>query len=396
MAKSRKSVRAAEWPARRPRISPDAGHVFAALGDEEPVLALALARARRELLPLTGVCGVGIGRPYSERRRQYWPKSRAWLGLAIRVYVEKKRRRVAPSARLPSVIEVFDPCSERTVEVPVDVVSAAGIGARRSARPRLNAGREWPTAGTLQPGRLFAYGRDSAAQTPARLDYGRTSLGTLGAMVRMQDQRLFAISAGHVFTRPCADEFRAPSGARAVGAHGATWDRTVPGAFYPATTRVGARVRDVMAFEPPSSLCGPIGAWPPGFLGELATYEDYKAAVLATSTNAFTWVERNGVGVGVPADLEAALSDFQPPLNCGGVAHYVPYTLTWPLRFTTASTTIGGDSGAGVFVRATDRPGSRLLAFHFMEWGDKSYAIDARTFFEAVFGGLPGSTFDFA
>jgi hypothetical protein len=102
--------------------------------------------------------------------------------------------------------------------------------------------------------------------------------------------------------------------------------------------------------------------------------------------------------MGLPIDLQAGLDVFNPRV-CPNMA--TNYRYVWPYRLVggAAQQTIGGDSGAGVFVPAIDKPGfCRLLGFHFLHDSEslRGYALDGSVFFKRAFGTISHSGFTFA
>jgi hypothetical protein len=346
-----------------------------------PALNAAYREAQRRFLGKPGVCGIGLGRAFSESDGDYRG------GLCIKVSVVKKMKtaEIRPADRIPGSITVSVPGSKRRARIPIDVVE---IGSAKQAE----AERPWPSAGALRVGRLFSFGRQTAPAGSTPFADGDAVLGTTGALLRA-GQSWFATSAGHVFTETCKDKYDRPEGVRAVGCQDRSWERVQGADFSPATIKLGTRISDVMIFAVPAALRPDGGrGWPPGFAGKIATTKDIEAALDATTTTGFVWVERGaGIPTRIPIDLQEGLQHFKPLVRCGNQQVEFAYVFTWRCRFTEAANTLGGDSGAPVFL---DAPEPRLLGFHFLEAGEYSYAMDALLFFRQYVG-EPGTDFDF-
>jgi hypothetical protein len=231
-------------------------------------------------------------------------------------------------------------------------------------------------------------------------------------MVRLHSNGLlYAITAGHTFTDPCNCGFTIPDENLALGANGTDWTPVARSAFFPPSIDTGSFVRDVVLFEIPTKWLPPAGAplLPTKFLPELATPEDRAAAIEAEDDSGLLLVERrapNGASGfhELPVDLAEGFPDFLADACQNGAAP-MAFALTWRLRFTRATsatpdafvTSIAGDSGAPVYIRAIDRPGFfRILGIHFLELKDSahggwmSYAMDAVSFFREVLHSKPG------
>jgi len=352
-----------------------------------PALKAAYAEARRRFEGRPGVLGVGIGRRFHESANGYSPQRDAHDGLCLKIFVERKRDAVPRRERIPKWLVVSVPGRRKRVRVDVDVV-AAGDPSRRREPARQDAGRAWPHHGLIDPGHLFAFGRAPAAQTPSPFRPSDAELGTTGALLRFVDGSKWAVSAGHVFTSPCDDRYGAPTTPRALGVRDATWDTTAADGFYPPTILGSIGIRDLMLFPVPPQFLPADGAatWPDGFDGTLATQADIERAILDERPTAFLWVDRYGARPrALPVDLEAAIPVFEARVKCSGATRSFTYVTTWPLRFLPgAETTIGGDSGAPVFLWGEDNTTCRMLGMHFLEWKNHSFAMDARSFLREV------------
>ncbi|MCG8689493.1 MAG: hypothetical protein MI892_31760, partial [Desulfobacterales bacterium] len=318
-------------------------------------------------------------------------------GLCIKILVERKKRPAHKKERIPSSIYVT--VNNDRKRVPLDVMS---VGDDKDDSPivtRMNDGRGWPVAGSIQPGRLFAFGVKTADQINAEFPESKEEvrLGTTGAIVHFGDETYYGISAGHIFTDPCVPDPVRPHGIRAIGALGNNWVEVTGEGFYPPTIKSGDWIRDVMLFPVPQPLKPDIEtiSWPPDFTRELATPEDIDYAVQAETATGFVWIDRGGdFPEAIPVDLEAGFPLFETQVGCfSGAVKTLTYRMTWPLRFTDErQNTMGGDSGAPVFLYTGEGDGCRLLGFHFMESTNDSYsfAMDAGSFFREVLLSTPG------
>jgi hypothetical protein len=164
----------------------------------------------------------------------------------------------------------------------------------------------------------------------------------------------------------------------------------------PGTLQNGAWIMDAICMRVPNPLLPSAATWPPLFDKRMASRDDINAAIDADEVGGFVWVERDGGQcVGLPIDVQAGLDAFSATV-CS--ANPINYRFVWPYRLM-AHQTIGGDSGAGVFVPAVDKPGfCRLLGFHFLhdEGAGRGYALDAGVFFKRIFGAQAGTAFTFA
>jgi hypothetical protein len=353
-----------------------------------PALGIAYAQVRQRFQDSADICGVGIGRKFREAVGHYGAAPASTGGLCIKIFVKKKKE-VVGKDRIPARIDVAVPGTSKKQRVLLDVVSIAGK-ARQRASAVLQKGRDWPKAGCISPGRLFAFGkRDTAQMNNRDFDKNDVRLGTTGVAIQYKEGgRRYGISAGHVFTDVGAADPRSPTGIRALGVQGQKW-KPVDGAdFYPPTVRTAGWIRDLMLFPIPDDFCPPASAitWPDGFLRELATQADIERAVLDERPTGFIWVDREGARPeAIPVDLEAACPLLSLPVDCDGTTQWLTYGLAWPLRFVSQQArTQGGDSGSPVFLWTEDNAKCRLLGMHVLQWEGHAYAMDARAFFRDV------------
>jgi len=308
-------------------------------------------------------------------------------GLCIKVFVERKKKKVTKRERIPSWIDVSVKGARMKTRVLLDVVSVAGKDRKRPVAV-LQDGRGWPQAGKITPGRLFAFGKKSANEIGDRpFTSEEVSLGTTGAVIRFEDDSHYGISAGHVFTDASSANPVRPKGARALGTKGPEWKRVQGSKFYPTTVKTERWIRDVMIFPFPQSFrpTAEETTWPDGFLRELATQADIERAVLAETATGFIWVDRKGHRPeSIPVDLEAGIPLLTLPVDSHGTTKHLTYIMSWPLRFLSDESTVGGDSGSPVFLWSKDNSKCRLLGIHFLAYQRHSYAMDARSFFSEV------------
>jgi hypothetical protein len=376
-------------PQRQPRGGDERPRAYRAWLREAPALRLALAEARKRFGHLEDVSGFGLGRKVVESTGAYGATPRRTGGLSVTVYVHGKKPEdeLRPEERIPKTLLVQVPGEDTATRVRLDVVA---VDRPRREALRLEAGRAWPTAGVLTPGRCLACGR--ADVQPASGRFSETDvveLGTVGALVELAGPRRFAISAGHVFVTTCQGETEAPGGDRAVGVSGKDWSKVSRLAFYPNSLQLGRRLRDAMLFQVPDALA--IRRSPEGFVGKLADVEDVRAAKDSDRAAGFVLVERKREGrrlpVKLPVKLDSGADGLEIDLICDRHRHIRPmrYGFVWKLRFT-KERSMGGDSGAGVYIDSAVDGGPRLLGFHFMRDGEVSYAVDADTFLRSLVG----------
>jgi len=365
-----------------------------------PALRIAYAEARRRFVGVEGVCGMGVGRKFSESADRYGTAPESTGGLCLKVFVKIKKKEVSGRERIPAWIDVRVQRTARTTRVLLDVVSVGGTQ-RGQTGSGLQKGRGWPQAGRITPGRLFAFGTkavDEMGDRPFRAD--EVNLGTTGAVIRFVNDRCYGISAGHVFTDPSLTVAPRPDGLRALGVSGREWEQVHGSDFFPEQIKTTEWIRDLMLFPFPASFRPDPSevTWPDGFLRELATQEDIHRAVLAETATGFIWVDRKGSRPeAIPVDLEAASPLLSLPVDSHGVTQWMTYIATWPLRFLPGwPTTEPGDSGSPVFLWTEDNSRCRLLGMHFLEWRGHAYAMDARAFFSEVLLATPDQNVWFA
>jgi hypothetical protein len=357
-----------------------------------PALRAAYDEVCRRFEDTEGVCGIGVGRKFSESTQKYGAAPESTGGLCIKVFVERKQKKVPKKDRIPSWIDVSVKGARKKTRVLLDVVSVAGKSRKRPVAVFEN-GRGWPMAGKITPGRFFAFGKKPASVIGNRPFTAKdVDLGTTCAVVRFEDGSHYGISAGHVFTDACSAEARRPEGTRALGVKGREWEKVQGTKFYPITIKTAEWIRDVMLFPFPPSFHPNANevTWPDGFLRELATQADIERAVLAEQPTGFIWVDRKGHRPeAIPVDLEAGIQLFKVPVECGNIIKTLTYCMAWPLRFMSEQQTMGGDSGSPVFLWTDDNSKCRLLGIHFLKLQGHAYAMDARAFFREVLLATP-------
>lgn len=358
-----------------------------------PVLRVAYNEACKRFEGAEGVCGIGVGRKFGESAGRYGVAPESTGGLCIKIFVERKKKKIPKKDYIPSWIEVSVEGARKKTRVLVDVVSVGGKGRKRPVAV-LQQGNNWPQAGKITPGRRFVFGKKKANEMdnrPFRDD--EVSLGTTGTVIRYENGSHYGISAGHVFTDACSASAHRPEGIRAMGVAGKTWQRVQGSKFYPLSIRTDKWIRDLMRFPIPASFRPDVGevTWPDGFLKELATPADIERAVLAETSTGFIWVDRKGPRPeSIPVDLEAGIPLLTLPVDCHGTTKRLTYVMAWPLRFLSSQdTTVEGDSGSPVFLWTQDNSKCRLLGMHVLELGGHAYAMDASGFFSEVLQANP-------
>lgn len=380
-------------PLRTKRVKRSAsGEASSPLFDGHHILEEAVAEARRRFAGIPGVCGIGVGRKFSESRGEYAKGDAALSELCVQIMVDVKRdsESLPRAHRLPKFILVPDPANGQRKRVNLDVLSVS--------RPVLQLSSHvhtWPTAGVIEMGRIFVFGQQSADTASGRFDGGDAEIGTVGALLKRGGGVVLAVTAGHVFIDTCADDLSAPVDARRLGVQGKDWRRIPARSFKPSQLiNDDSLVEDAICLAIPSDMVSSDPQWPAGFDGMVAGVDDILAAIRSDGGRGFTWVERPGVAnARLDIDLMTSIDDFSP-IMCG--SERISYTRVWKYRYS-GETTVAGDSGAGVFIRTSDNASIRLLGFHFMLDRDNEhgYAVDARSFLVAAFGGLPGAGYDF-
>lgn len=357
-----------------------------------PVLSLAFDEARRRFGTLPGVCGFGIGRKFHESENCYSKNSSSNGGLCIMIFVDNKinSAELPRSHRIPSSITVQVPGKKVRCSVQLDVMAAG--------KPKLQAElhkHEWPTAGEMNVGRIFSFGYSLADEPNGVFERGEAELGTVGAIIKRGQKTFLAVTAAHVFINTCGEDLSAPQGDRKVGVQEKKWLRSPDRSFKPTTLGDSTLLMDAMCMAIIKDILPKRISWPPLFDYQLATYDDIQAAIYANEVGGFVWVERPGMPVeGLRLDLLAGLDEFRPWVCPDKRSEY---GFVWPYRFLDEFT-IGGDSGAGVFVPAHNKAAVRLLGFHFLcdEDSGRGYAVDARLFFNRTFRAALGKGYIFA
>jgi hypothetical protein len=372
-----------------------------------PALGVAYREARRRFEGLDNVCGFGIGRKFHERRGVYGPLLQKTGGFCVKVFVYKKRslKRLRPPERIPTAFVVRLPGKQERTRVLLDVVT---VGSPKEAGRLVwahqeNGDERWPTAGFVAPGRVFAYGVDiEAGSEDGEFGGERVQFGTIGAVVRLNDQSCYATSAAHVFVSPFRNEVGAPIGDRCIGVKDRNWVKIPVGSFFPMTIRDerSGSICDVMSFNAGSL---PVESdWPPNFQG-LARQDAIDKALKSEETCGFAWVERDGATMAVDVDLQAGLDFYAPLVDYQGVQQNLNYGFVWQLRFMGRDKqnrlvqTIFGDSGAPVFLGDARGGGCTLLGFHFLHTEEigAAYAVSAEMFLRDNFGKPDGPNVDF-
>lgn len=345
---------------------------------------------------MEGVVGIGTGRRFSESRGKYTRKSSRFGGLCIQIMVSRKRpvQEITKAQRIPKSIAIKLPNSEQGCRVPVDILTA-GATRLQSATHR----HVWPTSGRFNVGRIFAHDRVRTANKQTGQFHARQAeLGTVSAVLRLGENSYGVVTAGHVFLNVCSGFLDQPGGHRRIGVLGRQWWALPPNNLAPKSLQNGSWIMDATLMRVPKEKLPATVIWPPLFDKRMATPDDIHAAIESDTVGGFVWVERgDGQCMGLPIDLQAGLEVFSPKV-CPN--RTTPYRYVWPYRLIGGDSqqTIGGDSGAGVFIPALDKRGfCRLLGFHFLHDSEamRGYALDANMFFKRLFGAQAHSAFSF-
>lgn len=400
-------------PGRRPTRWPRSRH-WAAWKQAHPALAQALRRAQR-FLQWEGVVGLGIGKKLRGRSGRVIRPPGAPGGLCVQVFVARKyseRQLQRSGARvLPKAIPVHLPGRKTPVRVPVDVLSV-GSYVPPTGQIRLESGpfRTLTVTGTTNVGRVFGIAPRPGSNTPGTLE-----AGTVGAYVRGTTSQCHAVSAGHVFVNTAAPPWRIADIDRRL--HIAQGNRApLPRALF--VNRELGQVPDLIdavVFRVPPVLA-PAAAgcsWPPEFDGELASAADTTRAGQENREGSWLWVQREpqldpqGATGFEPWRLEVNLIGLTPrPFSrvVASTGQVIRYPELWYYRYPRATiadadaenpwrVSVGGDSGAGVYLPAADQPGRyRLLGFHIYRERENEngpwigYAVPAEAFLRAILG----------
>ncbi|MCP4267216.1 MAG: hypothetical protein GY777_16875 [Candidatus Brocadiaceae bacterium] len=357
-----------------------------------PVLRIAYREVNLRFGKANNVFGIGIGRKYSESENRYLALPKSTGGLCIKIFVERKLMEVDRDERIPAWINISVPGEEKKRRVLLDIVSVGGKVTNQPVIAKLQRGKvRWPLTGKLNPGNLFAF-RQYINNKPV------TKVGTTGVLIRYQDGSHFGISASHVFTDPCRNNYNSPVGECELGTLEDKWRSVRGGDFFPPVTKTSDCIRDVMRFPAPADFIPDGVIWPDGFLKELATQNDIDRAVKAETVTGFIWVDRAGQRKKIDVDLEAGIPKFKIHITCDNNTRKMVYVMVWPMRFKGDTTTLKGDSGSPVFLYSEDNSGCRLLGIHFLEVedGNHAYAMDAKSFFRDILLSTPNKDVWFA
>lgn len=355
-----------------------------------PALGIAYEQVCQRFGGSPGVCGIGVGRKFSEAKGEYLAAPASTGGLCIKVFVRKKKE-VGGKDRIPARLDVSVPGTSGRQRVLLDVMSI-GAKSRKAKSGGLQQGCGWPHAGCISPGWRFAFGkRDTAQMNGQRFEKNDAVLGTTGVAIRFADNSRFGISAGHVFTDIGAADPCRPQGVRALGVKGQEWKEVQGSEFRPLTIRTAEWIRDLMLFPIPDTFCPSPDAitWPDGFLRELATQADIERAVLAETATGFIWVDRKEPRPeAIPVHLEAGSPRLKLPVDCDGTVKWLTFVMAWPLRLLPGRHTAEwGDSGSPVFLRTANNTNCRLLGMHVLRREGHAYAMDAGSFISQVLHG---------
>ena len=315
------------------------------------IVKIAFAAAVGRYGELPGVRGLGVGCKYHDSTGALAANRR----LCVRVLVEYKRDPKVKAHRVPKWMFVVDPRTGKRRRVDLDVIEIGDEHELEMAAP------DWPTIGRVKPGYRFAH-EAPAPSTGQSLPHSGTLKGTAGAVIRWkQGGAIDGVSAAHVFLGSCGRE--ASYGPHALGAKGRTWRGIDGGDLLPRRIDFSGLVRDTMMFPIPSGLRPQGSMWPEGFLKTFAQPQDFEQAVQQTGS-VMMWVERQESQKPVPLMMSFVGLDYPLQLNlkhCGWTA----YELVFRCKYD-EDTSVKGDSGAPVFIRAAeDRTKWRLLGFHF-------------------------------
>ncbi|MBE7503163.1 MAG: hypothetical protein HS113_23335 [Verrucomicrobiales bacterium] len=404
--KSRPARRLSRWPRSR--------H-WAAWGKAHPALPIALRFAQR-FLKWEGVVGLGVGKKLRGRSLRIVRPAGAPGGLCIQVFVTRKVsaaqiRRLGGEV-LPKTIPVRLPGRKTPVRVPVDVLSASPYEAP-SGGIQLESGRlrSLTVVGTTNVGRLFGIFPRPGGNPASGLE-----AGTVGAFVRESTAQCHAVSAGHVFIPTSTPPWRIPTGDRTL--HIANGVRTPLPRNQFVTRELGLPpdLLDAVVFRvpPPLDPAPPACSWPAEFDGELATATDTVRVGAEDREGSWLWVQRerqldpHGANAREPFRLEVNLIGLTPqPFERVVLAtgRRIRYPEVWYYRYPLATladadaenpwrVSVGGDSGAGLYVPAADGSDHyRLLGFHIYrerQNGDGpwiGYAVPAEQFLRQALEG---------
>lgn len=358
-----------------------------------PALKIAYKEAFRRFSELPGVCGLGIGRKFKEKKWRYAPESKTHGGLCIKIFLRKKCKpeELSKKNNIPKYLVILMPDGVTKTRVLLDIEE---IGQPYLAYPAETLAHDWPTAGCINVGRIFSFGHKTVIDNDGSFKKGEAELGTVGCVIiKIEDGTQWATSAGHVFINMIDDNYDAPAGPRALGIYDRGWVKIPAESFRPESTRENNYITDAYLFKVPEEYVSRRVSWPTEFDGQFATNEDIDAAIHDEHTNGFIWVERIGANneiQKIPIDLMADMQSLS--INIKGVQ--MTYGFTWKYRFTEGFKTIGGDSGSSVFIYSKDRKKARLLGFHFLHDSAIGYAVSGKVFFYGL-SLIPGQNFNF-
>ncbi len=393
MAKSKRTAR--RKPLRRMKAKTDQPKTYRRWLKKSPRLKAALAEAERRFGDLPYVHGIGLGRKYYESEERGGTRPHSTLGLCVAIWVKEKvnTTELPQNERIPKYLMVKVRGHERPVRVMTDVV-VVGDNNINNDNDGEEAGDNWPTAGDVRPGARHSCSLARIGSRRGRFADGDAKLGTTGALIKIGTDA-YGTTAAHTVISVSKGEHNAPSHPRGFGVKGKDWIRIQPSAFFPGTIRVGPHIRDALLFLVPNSFTAAgDDVWPPDFHGRLATDEDITATLDTDDLSGFVWVERNGERIKRPCSVWQGSGSVRRRTTRA----LLQYSFVWMYRFRSDGDqhrTKGGDSGAGVFIRAANGSEDRLLGLHFFRKNDVAYAVDAENFLRST-AGVPGIDFTFA
>ena len=364
----------AEWPKSRHLMHWEKKH---------PALRIALRQAKQRFGKLPGVQGFGVGKKLKGKSGKIVRSGLASGGLCIHVFVaEKKPKAKLGRDLLPQDILVKVRGRKTRIRVPLDVVC---LGEPQAVKTRavLEAGpnRGITVTSTTNIGRIFGI-------TPRPSGTAGVEAGTIGAFIRGDSGQCYGVTAGHVVINTATPPWLVPSQGKIL--HLADRQGAVPASiFYPKTLGNPPFLFDTIiirvspALMPPPPNC----SWPSVFDGNLAAPEDSESALGEDRERSFLWIQRErqidpaGQTSLEPWALEVNIIGkalFQRPSLSSG--EMIKYPELWWYRYPRLQSaqvenpwqmSVGGDSGAGLFVPASENPNvCRLLGFHIYRYFD--------------------------
>lgn len=358
-----------------------------------PALKLAMARANEEILGLKGVLGIGLGRKYSESTGKTSQPCRRTGGYCLSVFVQNKVQ--SPQDRLPAYLQVQVPGEKTATRVFLDVVDSSGFQLQYNLE-----GSPEPTVQNPRMGFRFTCGHAAAYAQTGTYPAGNFNISTIGAVFYLEgvEDSTFVVSAGHGFESPMLNfqlsrgQYALPRDIdRGVGYEARYWSKTPFSSFRPRELTIPGANNVLTDLASCQAMAPALPHAIERFEGRIANFDDEFKAISKDGISGFILVERNNTTRRIPVDLLAeSANKYLAPVYQNTYPFYYDFCY---VSVTNTHRTEPGDSGAPIFIEASDNSGElKLLGFHVAGTDPKlenivrkSWAMSAYRFFKQNF-----------